>query len=328
MVVRSLKLGGILAASLAISAAALASQPAVQPSSDQVVAKVDDESIRFHEFDAALVRSARQRFYHGKVDEQKLVELKREVLDELVNERLLLKEATRRGIKPDQAEVNAKITTLDERYKDAEQWAAQRDQVLPEMRARMLANSQKALLEQSVRKVAPPKEAELARFYNDNKDLFTEPQRDRVAVILLKVDPSSTRDVWESAKDEAGRIRAKIAAGAAFVDLAKLHSADDSAKDGGDMGYLHQGMLAADAQEAVNKLAVGDVSDPVELLQGFALFRLLDRTKATLRPLDQVRERASDLYVRKKGDDAWTGLTTDLRKKAKVWFDPKLASAQ
>lgn len=328
MLVRTFKLGGTLAAMLALSAAALASQPAVEPSLGEVIAKVNDEVIKRDEFEAAVVRSARQRFYHGKVEEAKLVELKREVLEDLVIEKLLLKEAVRRNIQPDQAEVEAKIAALDERYKDAEQWAAQRDEVLPEMRSRMLANSQKALLEQHVRKVAAPSDAELKQFYENNKDLFTEPQRDRVAVILLKVDPSSTRDVWASAMDEAARLRAKIVAGGSFADLAKLHSGDESGKDGGDMGYLHRGMLAPEAEAALDKLEIGAVSEPVELLQGYALFKLLDRTKPNLRSLDQVRERAADLYLRKKADEAWTVLTADLRKKAKVWIDPKVASSQ
>lgn len=329
MLVRSLRLGGVLAASLFVSAVALAAQPAAQPSSGgEVVAKVNEDVIGQDEFEGAVARTSRQRFYHGKVDEKRLGELRREVLDDLVLEKLLVREATKRGVKPDTAEVEAKIQALDERYKGAEQWAAQRDEVLPEMRAKMMANSQKAMLEQQVRNVPPPSDAELKKFYEANKDLFTEPQRDHVAVILLKVDPASTRDVWESAKDEAARIQKKLVGGASFADLAKLHSGDDSAKNGGDMGYLHRGMLAEDAQVAVDKLKVGEVTEPVELLQGYALFKLVERTEASLRPLDQVRERATDLCLRKKADDAWTALGAELRKRAKIWVSPKVVSAK
>lgn len=328
MLLRSLRLGGIVAASFFVSAVALGAQPAAQPSQDDIVAKVNEDVIKADEFEAAVSRAARQRFYHGKVEEKRVVELKREVLEELVMEKLLLKEAKKRNVKPDEAEVEAKIKVLDERYKDAEQWAAQRNEVLPEMRARMLANSQKAMLEQQVRKVPAPNEAELKKFYDANKDLFTEPQRDRVSLILLKVDPSSTRDVWASAKDEADRIYKKLKGGAAFDELAKLHSGDESAQRGGDMGYLHRGMLAEEGQAAVDKLKVGEVTEPVELLQGYGLFKLLDRTEPKLRELEQVRERATDLYMRKKSDETWAAVTADLRKKAKIWINPKVDSAQ
>lgn len=325
MLKRSAIRGAVIAASLAYGTIAFAAQPAPVPSPGDPVAKIDGDVIAIEEFEAALVRSARQRFYHGKVDEARLEDLKREVIEELVIERLLAREADRRAIKPDIADVEEKINELDARYKSSDQWAAQRDTVLPEMRARMMLNSRRAVLEETVKTVAAPSEAEIRRFYDANNDLFTEPRRDRLALILLKVDPSSTQDVWASAKDEADRIHNKIVTGkATFGDLAKLHSGDESAQSGGDMGYLHQGMLAPEAQTVVDDMKVGDLSEPLELLQGYALFQLLDRAEAKLRPYDQVRQRAMDLLIRKNGEEAWDKLIADLRKGTEIWFDPRI----
>ncbi|MEO5373988.1 MAG: peptidylprolyl isomerase [Alphaproteobacteria bacterium] len=292
-----------------------------------VIAKVDGTIINAEDFDAALSRAARQRYYHGKIDPNKLVELRRVVVDELIDEQLLLREADRRGVAADLADVDSKITAMDERYKDSPEWKAQRDQALPVMKERMIINSRKNQIEKVVRDVAPPDEEQLKAYYEGNKDLFTEPMRTRVALILLKVDPSAAKVTWEEAAAEAARIRAKIAAGTDFAELAKLHSGDKTAEQGGDMGYMHVGRLGAEAHQAVEKLAVGEVTEPVELLEGYALFKLLDRRPPRLRPLVDVRERAKDLYVRNKGDEAWTAFVARLRTGVSIWVNPEITAA-
>ncbi|MBX9633780.1 MAG: SurA N-terminal domain-containing protein, partial [Magnetospirillum sp.] len=59
--------------------------PANPPPSDtEVVAKVDGLTIDRNEFEAAAARASRQKFYHGKVDEKKIAEFRREQLDEII----------------------------------------------------------------------------------------------------------------------------------------------------------------------------------------------------------------------------------------------------
>ncbi|MDH3658971.1 MAG: peptidylprolyl isomerase, partial [Alphaproteobacteria bacterium] len=80
----------------------------------------------------------------------------------------------------------------------------------------------------------------------------------------------------------------------------------------------HHGMLAAAAQEVVDALEVGDVSAPVRLLQGHAVFRLLDRRPARLQPLAEVAERARELYRRDQADVQWLTFKRGLRETATV----------
>lgn len=304
----------------------LAAPPGPPPPGAGVIAKVNGEVISREEFDGVLSRSARQKFYHGAVDEKKLGELRREVLEDIIRERLLDKESLRRKVEPDVADVERKLGEYEKRYRDSEQWQANREKILPELRAKMLENSRRGRLEQITRDVEVPAAPVIEQFYHENPKLFTEPEKDHVSLILLKVDPSSTKDVWAEALAEAGRIRQKIVNGDDFGDLAKLHSADETASRGGDMGYLHRGMLAPDAQQAVDGLQSGQVSEPVELLQGYGLFKLDDRKPPRLMALADVRERVVELYRRQKGEERWKGLVADLRRKADVWISPSIAA--
>jgi len=79
------------------------------------------------------------------------------------------------------------------------------------------------------------------------------------------------------------------------------------------MGYLHDGMLSPAAQEVIDKLAIGEVSRPVRLLKGVAIFRVSDRKAARLRAFEDVKKRARELLIREQSDQAWASLKGQLR---------------
>ncbi|WP_448191363.1 peptidylprolyl isomerase [Azospirillum sp. sgz301742] len=327
---------GLLLASWIASAAILLPTSAYPQSQDRpadaIIAKVASAPITMMELDAVLARTVRQSFYHGSVTPERLVELRQKVLGEMITERLVLAEARKRGIGPDEAAVEERLAGFEKQYKDSPQWPQMREEAIPALREKMRENSLRARLEAQVRDVAAPTEAQLKTFYKDNISSFTEPQRTRVSVILLKVDPSAPRETWDAARQEAERIRARLLKGESFADLAKMHSNDPSANNGGDMGYLHRGMLPGEIEEALEKLAIGKLSEPLLMLQGYGVFQLTERLPAQVRKLEDVRERATELYRRNTGEKRWAELAEKLRRETKIWIDepfkPKPSAAR
>jgi parvulin-like peptidyl-prolyl isomerase len=68
---------------------------------------------------------------------------------------------------------------------------------------------------------------------------------------------------------------------------------------------------------------VGQVSEPLEILEGMAIVQVTGREPSQLRPFDAVEERARGLLRRKGADEAWTALVDGLRAAAKVEVDPR-----
>jgi len=285
---------------------------------EATVAVVDGTEINAAEYDATFALAARQKYYHRQPPEENLMQFRREVADSLVNRILLLREADQRGVQPDADKIATTLAAYDRNYKDSEQWREKREQMLPLLRDRLEQQSRLEQLEKNVRDTGTPSEAELRAYYEGHAPLFTQPDRVRVALILLKVDPSSPGAVWEQAREEAVGIRARIAKGADFDALARLHSADPSADKGGDLGYLHRGMMPAAVHEEVDKLQDGMVSEPITLLEGVALMKVIDRAPSRLMPFDEVRERVTDLWRRTNADRRWTEFITQLRAHATI----------
>lgn len=282
------------------------------------LAIIDGEEIPIGEYVSALRRGMQERFYHGTIPEEEKKKFYKEVADDLIQRFLLVREARRRNIQPDADAVEAAVTRYDEKFQEDPDWAAARENVLPRMRSKLEADSLVLRLEEQVKAVDRPTEKEVKEFYESNKALFTTPERVKVSLILLRVDPASTGEVWQQASEEASAIVARLTKGADFAELARIHSSDDSAQNGGDMGYTHSGMLGDAAQKVLDIMEIGDISAPVMMLEGVAIFRLDDRITPELNSFDAVRERAEQLYMREMGDKAWESLVGELRSRAKI----------
>lgn len=305
----------------AAMAAPLAQEAPRRPAGDAVFARVGDTVITQAQYQQALAIAQRKKYYHAKPPEGEYPRFQREVGDDVVNRVLLLREAKRRGIEPDRAQIKKTLDSYEARYRGSASWEANKSRMIESVTAQLESDSLLARLEASVRAIREPTAAQARAFYDRHRDLFVEPEQVKLSVILLKVDPSSAQAVWNAAHEEAKQIHKRLVAGADFAELAKLHSADSSAANGGDMGYVHRGMLPEAVHGVVDKLAPGKFSEPVQVLEGVAVLRLDDRKVAQQRAFDEVRERSGDLWQREQGDVAWKQLIADLRRKVTVWID-------
>jgi parvulin-like peptidyl-prolyl isomerase len=303
----------------AAAAAPSAAAPAAAVSA--TFAKVGDAVITTEQYEAAFAQAARGKFYHGNPQPDALAQLQREVGQKLVDEALLFAEAKRRNIQPDPAAVAKVIAGYDQRYKDSAQWAANRERVMPGLKGKIERDNVMEQLTAQVKAIPAPTPEQLQKYYDDHKDKFTSPEQVHIRMILLKVDPSSPKAQWDGAKEEGAAITKRLRAGADFAELAHLHSGDESAKRGGDMGYVHRGILPEPAEKAIDAMKPGETSDPVVLLEGVAVLRLDGRKEPVLNSLERVRERAQDLYVRDGGEKAWTAMLEKLRRDTPVQLD-------
>ncbi len=312
-------LPALVAALLLASAAPLGAQAVP---GGEVFAVVGERVISYPEYQSALASGMRQKYYHAKPPEGEVAKYQREVGDQLVNQMLLVDEAKRRGIEPDHAKVQETVAGYEARYKDSEQWRANRARLLPGLVGQLERQSVLERLDRAVRATPPPSDAAVRAYYGAHPELFTEPEQIRLSLILLKVDPSSPRVVWEKAGEEADRIFQRLAKGADFAELARMHSADASAARGGDLGFLHRGVLPEPIQkQVIDSLKPGVASQPVVLLEGVALVRLEERRRPRLRDFADVRKRAAELWAREQGEGASQRLIVELRARTRIQFD-------
>jgi len=276
------------------------------------LAIVGNEKISLQEFQTAVQAGIRKRFYHGKVPEAELLAYRKEVAQTLIDRSLLLQEARKRQIQPDAKETDAEVARYSARYAKRQFWQDHKDEMLPGLIAAIEEESLLKQLEQRVRDVPEPDMLAVNAFYQSKPAFFTTPKQLRVSLIMLKVDPASSSDIWQAASLEAEDLVSRLRKGADFGEMARIHSGDQTASSGGDMGYIHQGMLAAPAQQSLDTLNEGEISDPVLLLQGIAILKLHERVEPVLNSFEEVKDRAKQLLQRELAESAWRELLENL----------------
>ena len=126
-----------------------------------------------------------------------------------------------------------------------------------------------------------------------------------------------------AAAERLAEYRRRVQAGQAdFADLAKEHSQDGSAKQGGDLGWSNPGSYVPEFEEAMNALKPGEISTPLVSRFGVHLIQLLERRETRLNPREQ-REMVRQMVRQKKIEDAYAVWAQELRGRAYVEYrDP------
>jgi peptidyl-prolyl cis-trans isomerase D len=95
----------------------------------------------------------------------------------------------------------------------------------------------------------------------------------------------------EKAKTRALELLGKVKAGADFGEVAKKHSDDPgSGSQGGSLGEFPKGTMVSAFESALDKLAIGEISEPVLTPFGYHIIKLESRTEERFKPLEEVRE--------------------------------------
>ncbi|MBF0142279.1 MAG: peptidylprolyl isomerase [Magnetococcales bacterium] len=286
-------------------------------------AKVGDDVISGPVFLQTVNQAMRQKFYHGRVPLAELAAFQRQVGEQIVDQILMVHEARRLGVQPDSEEIRKTLEKIEEKGKTSPTWQKDRETLMPEITRELAAKSLVRELEKRIRGQFDPSTAEVRAYYDQHPEKFTAPMDQKLSLILLKVDPSAGGEAWETAKVEAAALVARLREGADFAELAKQYSGDESAANGGRLKFAHKGSLAPQAEEVIAKLSPGEITDPVVVLEGVALFRLEKRVPPELLEFSDVEKRARGLLLRELADKAWQDFKQGLRTKTPTWINEK-----
>lgn len=140
-------------------------------------------------------------------------------------------------------------------------------------------------------------------------------QQTRARHILLR--PSAQLSVDAAQKRLTGFKQQLESGKASFEALARENSEDGSASLGGDLGWASPGMFVPEFEEAMNRLPINGVSDPVVSRFGVHLIQVTDRRAVSL-DVKQQREQARNVLREQKFDEAYTEWLRELRARAYV----------
>jgi len=135
--------------------------------------------------------------------------------------------------------------------------------------------------------------------------------------ILLRPGGNLSQD---AARAQLAGFKRKIELGTAeFEALAKEYSQDGSANQGGDLGWANPGMMVPEFEEAMAKLAPGQVGDPLVSRFGVHLLQVLERREAPL-SLREQQDLVRNILREKKFEEAYKNWEREVRGRAFIEY--------
>lgn len=272
----------------------------------QQVALVNGESIDKGTFDEAVARNLRrfgdsakhlQPTMHGRIQES--------VLKQMVEERLVAQKADALDLRVSEQELDQTLATHRDRFGSA---AAYRDYL-------SRANSTEASLREDLRKslltdriidklggAVEVGHDEIAKQYSENAEHYMQPERMRLHRLWLPypTNPSNKarREVMARARDLARR-----ADKVSFEALCRRYSKAPEAERGGDMGLVLAGRFVELDRAIAGGMQPGELSAPISVDDGVALFRLDEHQPRGQKPLAEVEGSIRTMLTIKKRNE-------------------------
>lgn len=291
---------GLLCASV-LSGASAQTKPS--QAADYIVAVVNSEPITNGELRTAIQRLSRElRQQQIAVPPEK--DLRREVLERLINERAQLQFAQETGIKIDEAMVDQAEQSVAQQNKMDLSALHQRiaKEGLSRAQFRLQLKDQLILNRLQERDVEPRlriSEADIDRALEEKRAAIKDPMAQQVnlAHLLISLPENASAEQIAQRQQQAQKVLARLRAGEDFAALVQEVSAADHT-DGGQMGLRRMDRYPPSFITATQNLAVGDVSDLVRSDAGFHLLKVVERRAPELPQPTVVQSHARHILLK------------------------------
>ena len=277
---------------------------------EQIVVRVNDRLITQSEFDKRLAIAARAP--NHSLD---AAELERNVLEDLIREKLLEERAKEMSVSATDEEVDAAVARVKAQYNlktDAEFDAAlaqsgmTRDELKRQMRQSITLQK---VVGRDVASQLQLTDDQLRLEYERKKDqYYAVPESAHVAEIVLKFPPGDA-EARQKAVEKIEAIRGGLKAGGtvSFAEIAKQDSEGSTKDRGGDLGTVSKGELVEALDVAIFVTPPDEYPAPALMSDSVHLFRVTDRKASGYKPFTEVKEDLrkriqDDLYEKRFGE--------------------------
>jgi peptidyl-prolyl cis-trans isomerase SurA len=259
---------------------------AAQEVLDKVVAVVDNNFILQSELDFQTQLIAFQRKLNPNDPA-----LKRAVLNSLIEEKLMLAQAEFDSIRVTEDEVNRQldyqIENFIQQFGSKERLEQAYNRPLEKIKRELRDEIRNNIL---IQKVQDQKfgrlevsRYEVEQFYNQYKDsIGNVPEEVELSQIFIQAKLSDADK--EILRNKLKTILDSIKNGGDFADFARRYSEDvNTAKGGGDLGFVKRGLFFKEFEEVVFTMKEGEISDIIETPVGFHIAQLIERRGESVR---------------------------------------------
>ncbi len=262
---------------------------------DRIVAVVNDDVIVHSELQTRL-RAVIDQLQNAGVPAPPEDVLKKQVLEQLILDRLQLQLAESTGIRVDDETLNRQIADIarqnqlslrefrDILQRDGYDFAAFREEIRNEL-------IKSRVQQRQVQDRVQITERDIDNFIATQTKQGSNIPEYRVGHILIAVPDGASPEQLAEAKQRAEDIVERLRDGANFGRIAAAESDGRQALEGGDLGWRKAGALPTMFEKVVPELEKGEISEIIRSSSGFHVLKLLDVRGAGRLVIEQTNAR-------------------------------------
>lgn len=262
----------------------------------------------------------------GDEAQRRLSDLHERALDALIERQLVLSEFEKMGgsIKPEYVEDEIKRIIIENFGGDREKFIVELAKTgmtlkkFRELQEKMIVVQ--VMKQQHMRGIAPPTPAEVNSFFNKNSDKFREKDFVKISTITIPKYPvgGDNSVTVESQKKTAEEVRAKIAGGGDFAQLAKTYSQDSHAEQGGEWDWIERSQMDKKVADTAFSLKAGAISKVIDVGSSFIIILCVAKRPGPDVSIDKVRPDIEKIIKAEKARSAINGWLISLARKSTI----------
>jgi len=263
---------------------------------------------------APLVPELRRKAVTEVEFNQLLEELSFEVLRNLINRSLIVKDFEDQGMSIPKVFLEKEYDDyITEEFNSDRaafiQWLKSESKTPREfrntLRNKMIVDYMRNRMRKSESSVSP---AKIIQYYEKNKNvLFYEKEGIHLHQIMLAPIANESTELLTQ---EADKILNQLHKGLSFADMAREHSQDDLASKGGDYGWISRSDLAPELAKVAFRLRENEYSEPVAKDGYVFIFYVEERRHDGIQPLNKVQAKIEEVLAAEAA-----------RKARKLWLE-------
>ncbi|GGD07022.1 chaperone SurA [Halopseudomonas salina] len=262
---------------------------------DRVAAIVDNDVVMASQVTERMA-AVRDQLQQGGVQMPPEDVLREQVIDRLVLESIQLQMGERAGIRIDDASLNQTMqqlaarngVTIEEFRAALERDGISYEQAREQIRREMIINR---VRQRRVAERIQVSEQEIRNFLNSEAGRMQTAPEYRLAMIVLPVPEGASQDEVQSIGETAAEIYQELREGADFSSLAVSRSTDDTALEGGELGWRKTSEIPGPFASAIAPLDPGEVTEPLRSPVGFHILQVQDKRGASEQLVEEYSVR-------------------------------------
>jgi len=292
---------------------------------DRIIAYVNDDIITLSELNEKTrdFVAAREQNPFLRDQDQSRETMRREILANLVNERLTAQEISRLQISVRDSEVDEVVDSiLKENRLTEEALVAQlrkEGKDMEDLRQQIRRTlEQNQLINREVRSKTVVTDELVEAYYQSHLEEFQAKERWRLQDIFLPFPSGASAEDRARLHVLAQQIYDRLQQGADFASTAQRYSRGPGAEQGGDLGFFSKGELDPVLEKAITKLGKGQITPAIETEVGLHIIRVTEVDMTPPKPFEEVRESIYGHLYQRELDYKYREWISSLRERSYV----------